>query len=326
MKTVEISLQVSLYEQMLRIRMVEETIAQLYSEQEMRCPVHLSIGQEAVAVGVCAQLSKSDVVFSGHRCHAHYLAKGGDLRSFLSELYGKATGCCQGKGGSMHLTDQSVGFLAAAPIVGSTIPMAVGAAFGFQMRHENKIAVAFLGEGAAEEGVFYESLNFAALKKLPVLFVLENNFYSVYSPLSVRQPEGRSYSEIASALGVKSWAESDGNDLLNVYTTAAEAISHVRSGEGPALIAFTTYRWREHCGPNFDNDIGYRQPAEYEKWRKLCPLTACRRQLDLNGMMSDDGHKALSDKISAEIDDAVKFAKQSPFPDKEQLQTNVWAD
>lgn len=326
MKAVETKLQVSLYEQMLRIRMVEEAIAQLYAEQEMRCPVHLSIGQEAVAVGVCSQLSVNDVVFSGHRCHAHYLAKGGCLRALLAELYGKETGCCRGKGGSMHLTDQRVGFTAAAPIVASTIPIAVGAALGFKMRQENRLAVAFFGEGATEEGVFYESLNFAALKKLPVLFVLENNFYSVYSPLSVRQPEGRVYSEIASAQGVEAWTESDGNDLLSVYTTAAEAIAHIRSGKGPALIAFTTYRWREHCGPNYDNDLGYRKPEEFERWRAWCPVESCRQKMDAHGLILEDAHNQLADKIRKEIDDAVIFAKQSPFPARDQLLTNVWAE
>ena len=180
-----------LYYQMLRIRMVEEAIADLYAQQDMRCPIHLCIGQEAVAVGVCAALAADDYVLSGHRSHGHYLAKGGNLPAMLAEFYGKVTGCCQGKGGSMHLVDLAAGFLGAVPIVGSTMPIAVGTALASVMRGESRVTAVFFGEGATEEGVFHESLNFAALQKLPVVFVCENNLYSVYSPLAVRQPAGR---------------------------------------------------------------------------------------------------------------------------------------
>ena len=161
---------------MTRIRMVEEEIAKRYPEQQMRCPVHLSIGQEAAAVGVCSALQSTDWAFSGHRNHAHYLAKGGNLKAMLAEIYGKATGCCGGKGGSMHLTDQNAGFIGATPIVGSTVPIAVGAALTAQREGNGRVVVVFLGDGAMEAGVVHESLNFAALKKLPILFACENNF------------------------------------------------------------------------------------------------------------------------------------------------------
>jgi len=174
-------LRLDFYRRMLRIRMVEEAIADRYAEQEMRCPVHLSIGQEAIAVGVCSALEFRDYVMSTHRGHAHYLAKGGDLKALLAEIYGRATGCASGKGGSMHLVDLSVNMLGTTPIVGSTLPVAVGTAFATRMRHQDNITVVFFGEGATEEGVFAESINFAALKRLPVIFVCENNLYSVYT-------------------------------------------------------------------------------------------------------------------------------------------------
>ncbi|MBI4331624.1 MAG: thiamine pyrophosphate-dependent dehydrogenase E1 component subunit alpha, partial [Chloroflexi bacterium] len=177
-----------LYYAMLRIRLVEERIAELYPEQQMRCPVHLCTGQEAIAAGVSAHLTSDDYALSNHRSHGHYLAKGGDLKAMMAEIYGRVTGCSRGKGGSMHLVDLAAGFLGATPIVGSTIPMAVGAALATVMKGEKRVTVAYFGDAAVEEGVFHESLNFAALKRLPVVFVCENNFFSVYSPLSVRQP------------------------------------------------------------------------------------------------------------------------------------------
>ncbi|HVX64087.1 MAG TPA: thiamine pyrophosphate-dependent dehydrogenase E1 component subunit alpha, partial [Pirellulales bacterium] len=191
-----------LYRSMLRIRLIEEGIAAHYAEQQMRCPVHLCIGQEAVAAAVCERLDRADQALSTHRAHGHYLAKGGDLRAMLAEMHGKATGCASGMGGSMHLIDLEAGFLGAAPIVGSTIPIAVGVAFGVSMRRERRVVVAFFGEGATEEGAFHEALDFAALKRLPVLFVCENNLYSVYSPLAVRQSQGRKVHRLAQAHGV----------------------------------------------------------------------------------------------------------------------------
>ncbi|MBM3944711.1 MAG: thiamine pyrophosphate-dependent dehydrogenase E1 component subunit alpha, partial [SAR202 cluster bacterium] len=201
-----------LHRDLLRIRMIEQRVADIYGEQQMRCPVHLSIGQEAAAVGVCARLERGDWAMSGHRSHGHYLAKGGNLNAMFAEMYGKATGCTDGKGGSMHLVDLEAGFLGAVPIVGSTIPIAVGAAWGSRMRGEERVVVAFFGEGSTEEGVFHEALNFAALRRLPVVFVCENNLYSVYSPMSVRQPANREVYQVAAGHGVPSF-QVDGNDL-----------------------------------------------------------------------------------------------------------------
>lgn len=313
-----------LFRQMLRVRMVEEKIAGLYPEQEMRCPVHLCIGQEAVAVGVCAHLSRRDYVESGHRSHGHYLAKGGDLRSMMAELYGKATGCSGGRGGSMHLVDLAVGFLGATPIVGSTIPIAVGAALGAVMREERRVAVAFFGEGATEEGVFHESLNFAALKGLPAVFICENNFYSVYSPLSVRQPAGREVFRLAEGHGVESF-QGDGNDVVEVYWLAERAVRKAREGGGPTFLEFRTYRWREHCGPAYDDHLGYRDESEFEEWKRRCPVRRLKERLLGEGLLSERQVEGMVAELEAEIEDAVAFAKQSPFPDGSRLLEQVYA-
>jgi TPP-dependent pyruvate/acetoin dehydrogenase alpha subunit len=302
-----------LYRTMLRIRLVEEQIADAYTEQAMRCPVHLSIGQEACAAGVAAATDAGDVFLSGHRCHAHYLAKGGDLKAMIAELYGKETGCTSGKGGSMHLVDLSCGFLGAAPIVGSTIPIAVGTAFSARLRGLDRVTVVFFGEGATETGAFHESLMFAALHKAPVLFVCENNLYSVYSPMDVRQPPARDIGANARSLGVASRA-GDGNDVDAVHAMAAGAVTAIRAGEGPVLLELATYRWREHCGPNYDNDIGYRTEAEFADWRDRCPLAVAEARLAGGGTDVSAMRAAVVRDIETEIADAFDFARKSPFP------------
>jgi pyruvate dehydrogenase E1 component alpha subunit len=304
--------------------MVEERIADLYPEQEMRCPVHLSIGQEGVAVGVCAALSPQDYVLSGHRSHGHYLAKGGDLKAMMAELYGKVTGCSQGKGGSMHLVDLSVGFLGATPIVASTIPIAVGAAFGSVMRGERRATVAFFGEAATEEGVFAESLNFAVLKDLPVVFVCENNLYSVYSPLSVRQPAERDLVQIAQGHGANA-LRGDGNDVAEVYRLALQAVDRAMRGEGPTLLELATYRWREHVGPYYDNDLGYRTEAEFLAWKERDPVEQAKAALLADGTLSGPQVEEMERRIAGEIAEAVTFARESPFPPKDLLAEHLYA-
>lgn len=316
--------EIALYQTMLRIRLTDEKIAELYPRQEMRCPVHLSIGQEAVASGVCAHLSKEDYCVSSHRAHAHYLAKGGSLKAMIAELYGRQTGCCQGKGGSMHLIDLSVGMLGAVPIVGSTIPIGVGAAFGTVLRGSPKLVVVFLGDGAMEEGAFHESANFAALKKLPVLFVCENNFFSVYSPLEVRQPANREIVEVAKAYGMKEW-QGDGNDVEEVYRITGEALKEVRSGCGPAFLEFKTYRWREHCGPAYDNDLGYRSPREFEEWRRRCPVKNFEEKLLRERILNTAAIQKMKEAILTELDQAFQFAWESPYPAKELLGKDIYA-
>lgn len=315
----------ALYRSLFRIRHIEERIAGLYAEQEMRCPVHLSIGQEAAAVGACAALKPTDYVMSGHRSHGHYLAKGGDLKRMMAEIYGKETGCSSGKGGSMHLVDLDAGFLGATPIVGSTIPIAVGTALAAQMKGEDRVAVSFLGDGATEEGVFHESVNFAVLKKLPVVFVCENNLYSVYSPLSVRQPEGRQIAAQVTGYGIES-RQGDGNDVEEVCRLTENAVEKARSGAGPTFLEFSTYRWLEHCGPNYDNHIGYRTEDEFLEWRAKDPVENYRKRLTDSRVLSTAALDRITAECRVEMDQAVTFAKQSPWPDESQMLSGVYAE
>ena len=270
----------------------------------MRCPVHLSIGQEASAVGVCSALNLTDWVFSGHRNHAHYLAKGGNLKTMLAEIYGKASGCCGGKGGSMHLSDLTCGFIAATPIVGSTVPIAVGAALTAKRQGNGRVVVVFLGDGAMEAGIVHESLNFASVKKLPILFVCENNLYSVYSPLNVRQPSNRTLSQVASGHGIQVLT-ADGNNVEEVYLASKNAVRSLRNEIGPVFLELPTYRWLEHCGPGYDNNIGYRSEEEFEKWKLLDPVIMQEKnmgtQLDVETLLT----------INKEIEDAFHFATNS---------------
>ena len=312
--TTKSPISIDLYRDMLRIRLIEEAIAEKYTEQKMRCPVHLSIGQEAIAVGVCKAALHSDYLISNHRAHAHYLAKGGSLKSMIAEIYGKKDGCCGGRGGSMHLVDLSVGMLGSTPIVGGSLPVAVGLAFATQLKKENHVTLVFFGEGSTEEGVFSECLNFAALKKLPILFICENNFYSVYSPIEVRQPPSRDRVAIARAHGMEAKI-GHGNDVEEVYQMASAAITSIRQGNGPIFLEFDTYRHREHCGPFFDNHIGYRTEEEFQLWEKKCPLKTAPIQIPENEIQS----------IRLEIQEAFEFADKSPFPHFDTETENPYA-
>jgi TPP-dependent pyruvate/acetoin dehydrogenase alpha subunit len=308
---------------MLRIRMVEEAIAERYPDQEMRCPVHLSIGQEAVPVGVAAAFSVKDLFYSNHRSHGHYLAKGGNLNRMIAEIYGKETGCCQGRGGSMHLIDISCGFMGSVPIVGSIIPIATGAALTFHLMKDARMVVVFLGDGAVEEGVFYETLNFALLHNLRILYICENNNYSSYSPLSVRQPSGREIISLAQGVGVRS-IHGYGNDVEGVYQITKQAVEFIQNEELPVFIELKTYRWREHCGPFYDNHIGYRSVSEFEKWKDQCPIESYF-QNKVKGIISDSDLDRMKIQIQNEIEDAFRFAQMSPYPSKEDLSDEVYA-
>lgn len=313
----------NMYREMLRIRLIEEEIARRYPEEKMRCPIHLSIGQEAVPVGVSAAMRRDDQVVSTHRCHAHYLAKGGDLNTMIAELHGKATGCSGGRGGSMHLFDSAVGVLLSLPIVASSIPIGVGAALGIRQAGGDALVVVYLGDASVEEGVFHESANFAALQKLPVIFVLENNLYSVYTHLRDRQPQ-RPLHAMATAHGIP-FEHLDGNDVVAVHRAAMGAVARARSGDGPSLILCDTYRWREHCGPNYDNNIGYRTEAEFQGWRVQCPLERTRRQLAESGRLAPADEIVLQRGIVAEIDAAFSLADAAPFPVAHSALEGVYA-
>lgn len=302
-----------LYYTMKRIRFVEEEIARRYSEGKMRCPTHLSIGQEGVAAGAGLALRKNDLAVSGHRAHAHYLGKGGNLNSMLSEIYGKADGCSKGKGGSMHLVDEAAGFMGSTAIVGGTVPVGVGLALAIKLKGQDNVSCIFHGDAVLETGVFFESVNFAVLKNLPALFICENNLYSVYTPLVERQPKGRSLCKMVSGFGL-SCASYDGNDVMLVYEKISEALESIRQGKGPQFLEFATYRWLEHCGPNFDNHIGYRSEAEYESWVKVEPIKRLEALMIKKGIYSKNEMDVMSEEIMNEIEIAFKSAENAPFP------------
>jgi TPP-dependent pyruvate/acetoin dehydrogenase alpha subunit len=308
----------ALFRGMMRIRCLEETLADRYKEQEMQTPTHFSIGQEAPAVGVCAALETDDVVYSGHRCHAHYLAKGGDVLGMVAELYGKEIGCAKGRGGSVHLNDAHSGMMASSAILGQTIAVAVGSAWAFSLDHSRRIAVAFFGDGAVEEGVFHESLNFAAVRKVPVLFVCENNLYSTHSPLAVRQPAGMQIFERVRSYTIPA-RQVDGNDVTAVYQAAAEAVEWCRSGKGPYFLECLTYRWREHVGPLWDYDAGYRTKSEVEQWMARCPIKRLSDELVAEGVYTEEALRRCKETVQQEVDQAVSLAKASPFPTVDHL-------
>jgi pyruvate dehydrogenase E1 component alpha subunit len=313
-----------LYRQLYRIRRTEEVIAEQYPRQQMRCPVHLCIGQEAIAVGVCAALRPTDHVFSTHRSHGHYLAKGGSLPALLAELHGKESGCSGGKGGSMHLIDRACGFLGAAPILGGTTALAVGAAFGSQMQGLDRVTVAFFGDAAVEEGPFYECVNFAALKQLPVVLVCENNGLSTCSPPEVRQPLYRGIVELVRGMGVAA-SGGDGNDVLEVWRLATNTVSRARAGEGPFFLEFRTDRWREHCGPNYDFNLGYRSESELPVWQARCPLLRLESHMREAATWDEVEMAQIVRLENAEIDQAMKFAQDSPFPSSRRLLEHEYA-
>jgi TPP-dependent pyruvate/acetoin dehydrogenase alpha subunit len=317
------ALRLRLLRDMVRIRCAEETLADLYGEQEMRTPTHFSIGQEAVAVGACAALERDDVVYSGHRCHAHYLAKGGDLLGMVAELYGKDTGCARGRGGSVHLNDVSAGVIASSAILGQTMAVAVGSALAFRLDGFERIAVCFFGDGTVEEGIFHESLNFAVVKKLPVLFVCENNGFSTHTRLDVRQPAGITIHERARSYGMPSRLV-DGNDVFAVYEAARKAVDGVRRGEGPFFLECTTYRWREHVGPLWDYDQGYRSKEEVEGWIARCPIKRATERLVSEGVCAREDVSAMQRESRGEVNRAVTAAKAAPFPAVEDLMLGTY--
>ncbi len=313
-----------LFANILRIRAVELTIASRYSEQQMRCPVHLVIGQEASEVGACAALNKTDYAFSGHRSHGHYLAKGGNLNAMMAEIYGKSGGCANGRGGSMHLIDLEAGFLGAVPIVGSTIPIATGVAMASKLKKDNKVVMVFLGDGATETGAFYESLNYSSLKDLPIVFIVENNAYSVYSPLDVRQKSESRIVDIAKSHAMPA-KKIDGNNVELVYEASKAAVDRARSGAGPSLLELTTYRWLEHCGPNYDNDIGYRSESEFLVWKEKDPISLYQKFLLSQGVLTEEMLGELTAKSYKEAENAINFAKNSPWPQVVDFSAEVYS-
>jgi TPP-dependent pyruvate/acetoin dehydrogenase alpha subunit len=305
------------YRSLRLIRRAEEEVARIYPSDKIKSPVHLSIGQEAASVGVCDALRHDDVVAPTYRGHAAFLAKGGSLRGLFAELYGKATGVTGGKGGSMHLIAMSQNVLGASAVVGTTIPVALGYALALKRMKTDRIAVTFFGDGATEEGVFAESLNFAALHKLPILFVCENNDYAIHTPTARRWATNRLCERVRTH-GLPAYQVDDGN-VLKLRALAADAIDRLRCGGGTVFIECRIYRWREHVGPNEDFDQGYRARDDLHPWLKDDQVEHVGR------MISSERRTDIDSEIELAIEDAVAFAEASPFPHIDSLYTNVFA-
>ncbi len=307
------------YRELYRIRRVEEEVARIYPTDKIKSPVHLSIGQEAVSVGVCQALRPSDIVFGTYRSHALYLAKGGDLKAMIAELYGKATGCAKGKGGSMHLIDVAAGVMGTSAVVGTSIPHAVGYAYAVKLRKQDKVVVDFFGDGAVDEGVWHESMNFAALKHLPVIFICENNQYAIHAHQRTHHSveniveKARTYGMPAERI--------EGNDTLLIYERVKRAVETLRAGEqGPTFFECMTYRWMEHVGPNQDYHIGYRSKAEAAPWIEQDQVKLLREKLD------PAVRQRIEAEVDAEIAEAFEFAEQSPFPDPAEVYTDLFKE
>lgn len=304
----------TLYEELfyksLRIRLVEEKIIELYPSDKIQSPVHLSIGQEAVAVGTCHSLKIPDLLFCSYRSHAFYLAKGGDLQQMFAELYGKVTGCGGGKAGSMHLAAPDVGLMGSSAVVASTIPHAVGAALAAKRRGTDQVTVAAFGDGATDEGGYHESLNFASLHQLPVIFLCENNGLAVHSKMEARQ--SYKISEHAKTYGIPVTRIKEGFDALKIYEVFSGLVANCRKNRTPLFIEIKTFRYKEHVGINDDFQYGYRSQEEWAAWKVKDPLLSDQRLVN-----------QFQNEIVREINDAVDFAEKSPWPTQENLLSDV---
>lgn len=311
-----------LYQKMVEIRLFEERIQDLYARGLVPGSVHLYIGQEAIAAGVCANLRKEDYITSTHRGHGHLIAKGADLRLMMAELFGKKTGYCKGKGGSMHMADLEVGILGSNGIAGGGIPLAVGAGLSIKMKGTDQVAVCFFGDGASNNGTFHESLNFASVHQLPVIFICENNLYGI----SVSQKQHQAIKDIS----VRSLAYNmpgvtiDGNDVLMVYQTSYRAIERARRRGGPTLIECKTYRWRGHYEGDPNQGRRYRTLEEIQAWMKKCPIKRFEKRLMDQKILNKDKIRDIREEIGKRIEEAVMFATQSPYPDSQELLEDVY--
>lgn len=312
-----------LYKKTILVRLVEEKISSIYGDQQMRCPVHLSIGQEAASVGICLNLNKKDRIFNSHRSHAQYLSKGGNLKKMIAELYGKKTGCCAGRGGSMHLFDKSVGVINSIPIVGSGIGLAVGSAMSSKLNNLNIVSVAFFGDAACEEGIFHESMNLASLKNLPVLFVCENNFYSVYTPLHRRQPK-RPLSNFGFSHNIKT-LELDGKDIFNIYNKSNNLLNYIKKEMKPAFLVINTYRKLEHCGPDNDDHLNYRNKLEIDHWKKKDPLLFLQKKILKSGLNKSWMDEQIRNTKNY-IEKTFREVEKDPMPKAKDISRFVYAE
>ena len=312
-----------LYEQMLTIRRFEETAIQLFEQGFIRGNVHPCIGQEAVSVGVCATLRREDYITSTHRGHGNCIAKGANLRKMMAELLGRATGFCKGKGGSMHIADFAGGNLGANGIVGGGFPIAAGAGLSIQTRGTDQVAVCFFGDGAANQGTFHESLNLAALWRLPVVFVCENNQYALSTPLA----ESKGTPPIAARAAAYGFpgVTVDGNDLAEVYARSREAVERAQRGEGPTLLDCLTYRFFGHFTGDKGHGIAYRSKEEMEAWQRRCPIARFRERLLAEGLLTAEQDAEILARAAAAIEDATQFAKASPWPETAEALRDVFS-
>jgi TPP-dependent pyruvate/acetoin dehydrogenase alpha subunit len=310
----------SMYEGMLKIRHFESRVRDLFAAGEMPGFVHLYLGQEAVAVGACAALEEDDTITSTHRGHGHIIAKGGDVKRMMAELYGKATGYNKGKGGSMHIAAPSLGILGANGIVGGGIPIATGAGLSAKLRKSGQVALCFFGDGASNQGTFHEAINIASAFDLPVVYVCENNLYGV----GTRQTDVRNVEDVADrgvGYGIPGLAV-DGNDVIAVYEASKEAVGRAREGRGPTLIECKTYRWQTHFEGEPDT---YRPPEEVEAWVKREPIASYRSLLIAQGILNEAEADEIEANVVEELDQAVDFARKSPLPEPETALENLWA-
>jgi TPP-dependent pyruvate/acetoin dehydrogenase alpha subunit len=311
---------VLMYERLLKIRHFEDRVKDLFAAGEMPGFVHLYLGQEAVAVGACAALNDDDYITSTHRGHGHIIAKGGDMKRMMAELYGKASGYNKGKGGSMHIAAPSLGILGANGIVGAGIPIATGAGLSAKLRASGQVVVCFFGDGASNQGTFHEAINLAAAFDLPVVYVCENNLYAV----GTRQSDVRKIEDIADrgvGYGIPGLAV-DGNNVIAVYEVCKEAVGRARAGLGPTLIECKTYRWRAHFEGEPDT---YRPPEEVEAWIKREPIAPYRKLLIEQSILSETEADEIEAHVVEELDEAVEFARQSPLPEPETALEGLWA-
>jgi len=325
MKEYEKEFLLNLYRTMLQIRLVEESLVEPILNGDVKCPVHLYTGEEAIATGVCAALFETDYVFGNHRSHGHYLAKGGDVKTLVAEIYGKETGCARGRGGSMHVIDPEIGMMGAAPIVAGTISLAVGAALASKIRKDNRVSVSFFGDGATGEGVLYESLNFASLNSLPILFVCENNLYATHMPIRECRMNDVIF-DIGHPCNISSF-KIDGNDVLEVYEVSKNAVEQCRKNNGPVFIECLTYRMRGHVGPD-DNIQGthsdIRPAEEVDEWKKKDPIDNFRQYLINHERVAESELNNIEKTIETQIEEAYMFTKNSPYPHPNELINYVY--
>ncbi len=305
-----------IYYQLQLIRRAEEKIIEIYGTDVIKSPVHLSIGQEAASVAVCSFLDEKDIVYGTYRGHALFLAKGGDIASFYHELFGNVKGFARGKAGSMHLGDISVGMIGTSAIVASSIPNAMGHAFALKSQRKKEIVTVFFGDGAMEEGVFYETLNFCALKRLPILFVCENNKFAIYSKLEARVPN-TNFCQRVETYGIQTHKEVDG-DIFKMREIAKTAIESVRLGQGPQFIEFHTFRWRDHVGPGVDKHRGTEGDNQLHEWMEKDQVT------QLAEMLATSEREQIDRDIRQSIELAVTAASKADFPSPETLLENVY--